>query len=101
MKYLLSVDGGGTKTEFYISDLQGNMIDTFTTGSTSIKSVGEDESYDQLKAGIDRLNETYNITPDDILMGVFGMSGCDSDNDYQMILDRILSLGFTEDNVHL
>ncbi|WP_312447137.1 BadF/BadG/BcrA/BcrD ATPase family protein [Lacrimispora sp.] len=101
MKYLLSVDGGGTKTEFYISDLQGNMIDTFTTGSTSIKSVGLDKSYDQLKAGIERLKETYKITPDNILMGVFGMSGCDSDNDYQMILDQILSLGFTKDNVHL
>lgn len=101
MKYLLSVDGGGTKTEFYISDLEGNMTDTFTTGSTSIKSVGCEKAYDHLKAGINRLKEIYKIMPDDILMAVFGMSGCDSDKDYQIIRNQILSVGFTKDNAHI
>ena len=39
MKYLVSIDGGGTKTKFCVSDLDGNILKEHTTGSTNYKSV--------------------------------------------------------------
>ena len=44
MAYLLSVDGGGTKTEFCISDLAETEKKSFLTGSTNFKSVGVKEA---------------------------------------------------------
>ncbi|VFD69438.1 N-acetylglucosamine kinase NAGK-like [Clostridioides difficile] len=37
MKYLVSIDGGGTKTKFCVSDLDGNILKEHTTGSTNYK----------------------------------------------------------------
>lgn len=101
MKYLLSVDGGGTKTKFCISNVNGDVVGTVTTGSSSIKSVGEEKAYEELSRGVKQLTEIYHITPDNLPMSVFGMSGCDSDSDYEVILKQILNLGFSKENIYI
>lgn len=101
MKYLLAVDGGGTKTEFCVSNPNGEVIGIVTTGASSIKSVGEEKSYDELSRGVKQLAEIYHITPADLLMSVFGMSGYDSGSDYEVILKQILKLGFAKENIYI
>lgn len=98
MKYLLAVDGGGTKTHFSLSDPNGVIIRNVQTGSTNYKSVGLGETYIQLHAGIKQLCEQQQITRDEITFTVFGMSGCDSRIDYNRISDIIKKLGFTAKN---
>ena len=38
--YILSVDGGGTKTEFCISDMEGHIKESVVVGCSNYKSVG-------------------------------------------------------------
>lgn len=47
--YWIGVDGGGTKTEFLLSDEQGHILDSCRTGSTSYKHVGMPECIGILK----------------------------------------------------
>jgi len=101
MKYLLSVDGGGTKTEFCISDSYGNIFGSVITGSSSFKASDLRQSSEQLRKGMEQLKSKYQITSKDIIKGVFGMSGYDSEKDRAVILDQILQLGFTEEQIFL
>lgn len=101
MSYLLAVDGGGTKTEFCISNEQGKVLGSFTVGSSSFKSVGLQESLQQLQMGMKLLQQKYRITAESITMGVFGMSGCDSEQDFDIIFQQIKALGFNEEKIHL
>lgn len=52
MKYLVSIDGGGTKTKFCVSDLDGNILKEHTTGSTNYKSVGIKKTYENINNGL-------------------------------------------------
>lgn len=101
MNYLLAVDGGGTKTEFCISDEKGNLIGSVMTGAGSFKSVGEQESLKQLKKGMELLREKYQVTLENISFSVFGMSGCDSMKDYNIINQQIQKLGFKDNQFYL
>lgn len=101
MKYLLAVDGGGTKTEFCVSDTAGKIIATVTSGSSSFKSVGQEQSLAQLKKGMAMLKAQHQIEPELILKGVFGMSGCDSRQDQEIIMQQIRQLGFHAAQIHL
>lgn len=47
--YWIGVDGGGTKTEFLLSDEQGCILDSCRAGSTSYKHVGMPECIAVLK----------------------------------------------------
>lgn len=101
MKYLLSVDGGGTKTEFCISNMAGENLKTFTAGSTNYKSVGVDGLFSSIKEGFDWIKNDLSIGIDDITYGVFGISGCDSKNDYEIIKEQILKTGLPEEKLYL
>lgn len=99
--YLLAVDGGGTKTAFYLSDLRGTQVEAVVAGSSNYKSVGIEKCARHLGEGLDALRRSRGIGPEQIAYAVFGMSGCDCARDYD-ILSRLLSeLGFAKERVHL
>lgn len=101
MKYLLSIDGGGTKTEFCISNLVGKDMKLYTAGSSNYKSVGMEGLSASLKEGFDWIKDMLSIEIEDIAYGVFGMSGCDSGNDYEIIKQQILKFGLPEEKFYL
>lgn len=90
MAYLLSVDGGGTKTEFCISDLAETEKKSFLTGSTNFKSVGVKEARKNIKEGFQWVQEELGIRKEDIAFAVFGISGCDSEKDYDIIHEELV-----------
>jgi N-acetylglucosamine kinase-like BadF-type ATPase len=101
LKYLLSVDGGGTKTEFCISDMQGKMLKSFFVGSSNYKSVGVDKVYKHFNQGLEKIKKAFSIGIEDITYSVWGISGCDSKNDYDIIKEQILRLGFQKQQMYL
>lgn len=98
--FLLSVDGGGTKTEFCISSRDGTLKDSVVVGCSNYKSVGIDNVYASFREGLGLL-ENRGIYIHDIAYSVWGISGCDSDHDYQLIRDILNSLGVPEERSHL
>lgn len=100
-RYFISVDGGGTKTEFCISDIDGNIIKSSLKGSTNYKSVGLNEMYLNLQEGFNDIIENQGFSMEDIAYSVFGISGCDSIGDYNNILNKIERLNIPKEKFYL
>ena len=52
IKYLLGIDGGGTKTEFLLTDLNGKEIGRLFFGASNPVSTGIENTYNILNKGI-------------------------------------------------
>ncbi|MCC3866774.1 BadF/BadG/BcrA/BcrD ATPase family protein [Terrisporobacter mayombei] len=101
MSYLVSVDGGGTKTQFTISNLSGKILGNYQTGSSNYKSVGIDAAYQNLNLGLEEIYKDLNINKKDIIRAVFGISGYDSQDDYELIFNMIKKTGLKEEQIYL
>lgn len=99
-KYLLSVDGGGTKTEFCISDIKGRILDSVTAECSNYKSVGMEKTYENLREGV-RLLEQKGYGLSDVCFSVWGISGCDSHNDFNIIRGLVEKLGVAESDSYI
>ena len=59
-EYILSVDGGGTKTEFCISDMEGHIKESVVVGCSNYKSVGLGAVGESFQAGLNLLEKKGN-----------------------------------------
>ncbi len=50
--YLIGIDGGGTKTESMVADLEGNVVATAITGSASPRNVGVEKAMSNIGKGV-------------------------------------------------
>lgn len=101
MGYLLSVDGGGTKTEFCIYDTETKESYYYRAGRGNYKSAGIEELQETLLDGTDWMRRTFGTEPSKLLYAVFGMSGCDSREDYRIIQSTIMHAGFIPEKTYL
>lgn len=100
-KYLMSVDVGGTKTEFYLSDLNGRMIYSTKVGSGSYKSIGLKIARENIEKGVNLICQIADTKVSDIAYSVWGVSGCDSEDDFELMKTVIETIGFEQGNYTL
>lgn len=98
--YILSVDGGGTKTEFCISDMEGHIKDSVIVGCSNYKSVGVEAVRESFQAGFELL-EKKGIRRGDLCYSVWGISGCDSEHDFSLIRAVLEGLGIDGETSYL
>ncbi len=98
--YILSVDGGGTKTEFCISDMEGHIKDSVIVGCSNYKSVGVEAVRESFQAGFELL-EKKGIRRGDLRYSVWGISGCDSEHDFSLIRAVLEGLGIDGETSYL
>lgn len=60
--YWLGIDGGGTKTEYILSDEKGNILARKRTGTISYKQIGKENCICMIKSAMEELVES--ILPD-------------------------------------
>lgn len=99
-KYYLSVDGGGSFTEFCVADEQGQVLFTLTGGATSFKSVGNPTAFANLRDLVRQL-EAKGVHPEEVICGVWGMSGCDTPEDQAVYEALIQQAGFRMENTRV
>ena len=78
-KYVLGVDGGNTKTDYFLFDLDGKHIDSIRRGTCSHEAL-RDSFPGTKRVMTEHLNELFqrnNITVDDIAGAAFGLAGAD------------------------
>ena len=96
MKYVLGVDGGNTKTDYFLFDLEGNHIDSIRKGTCSHEAL-RDSFTGTKRVMTEHLNELFernNITVDDIAGAAFGLAGADVVSQ-KIELNRVISeIGF-------
>ena len=96
MEYILGVDGGNTKTDYYLFDIEGNFIDMYRGGTCSHEGLRDsfDGSYRVMKAVFDEFLGKHNLKPEDIKASVFGLAGDDLPYQHAKLCEKIEQLGF-------
>ncbi len=100
-KYILSVDGGNTKTDYLLTDSQGNFIAIGRYGTCSHEqfSNGFEGMYDAMNIHLNDFFSKNQIKVEDILHTTFGLAGCDVKSQHKMLCEKIRLLGFKEFDV--
>ena len=74
IKYLLGIDGGGTKTEFLLTDLNGEKIDNIILGSSNPVDIGIENSLNLLRRGINQICKGIRKKEISVFAGLSGGS---------------------------
>ncbi len=96
-KFVIGVDGGNTKTDYLLYDIEGNFFDGIRSGTCSheVPSVGGFEgSYHIMKENIDKLLSIHQLSIDDVEAGVFGLAGVDVSYQKKALEEVVAKLGF-------
>lgn len=75
MKGLIAVDGGGTKTEFVLSDINGNVLTRSTYNGSNLTTVPLDEAFLTLSMGVKDIIAVAQKHDIDIAGAFFGLAG--------------------------
>lgn len=72
INYLLGIDGGGTKTEFLLTDLSKRKIKQFVLGTSNPANIGIENSKSVLRHGISEICEGLNFAEISVFAGLAG-----------------------------
>ena len=84
-RYVIGVDGGGTKTEFVLIDYSGNVIGRVKGESTNYQAVGAKKLKEELLNGFNSLINSTNVTSNKIEHIFLGLAGAGRESDKKEI----------------
>lgn len=95
-KYIIGVDGGNTKTDYFLFDLDGNAIDCYRAGTCSHEGLPDsfEGTYRVMKEVFSFFLGRNNLKAEDIYASVFGLAGVDTPIQKEKIENVITRLGF-------
>ena len=82
---LLGVDGGGTKTDVIVADLDGNPVGTARVGCTNHESIGLSAAMAELHRGVQQALTDAGAATHDVVAAAFGLAGVDWSSDERAI----------------
>ena len=94
MDYILSVDGGGTKTTVIIADIEGNHLAESNSSSSNYKSVGIKSARENINNAVIYAIKSLDLRDKHNLIfksACFGMSGNDSEEDIKIYKEIIFN----------
>lgn len=91
IKYLLGIDGGGTKTEFLLTDLNENEIKRLFLGTSNPSNIGIENSLSVLSQGIREICADFNPEEISVFAGIAGSGATDTQETIRAFL---CSFGF-------
>ena len=97
MKYLIGVDGGGTKTIGYIGNDEGLILAKAYGGPCNYHAVGIDNAKYTLDNLIKSLCSSINIDSKEIKILSLGLAGVDRPDDREIIEEAISEMGIKGD----
>lgn len=95
--YIIGVDGGNSKTDYFLVDLDGNFIDHINTGTCSHERFpdGYSSSLRIMNENIQKLLNRNQLSMEHIAAGAFGLAGADVPSQKQQLNKVIEQIGFT------
>lgn len=96
-QYIIGVDGGNSKTDYFLFHMQGNFIDHIRAGTCSHEqfSDGYASSYRIMNEQIHALLVRNQLSMEDIAAGAFGLAGADIPSQKKQLSRIIEQIGFT------
>ena len=101
MKYVIGVDGGNTKTDYFLFGTDGEYVDGLRDGTCSHEVVGFEFAEAMLNEKIGILLERNNLAVSDLAAGAFGLAGVDNwkqKKRFEEIIGRMGLPAFEVDN---
>ena len=98
-RFLISIDGGGTKTGICVYDCQRKVRSYDVCGGGNYKVHGIDAVEDRISKCLRGLVPSSEDISKETLFLVLGLSGCDGPRDEEIYTEMILSLGFERDAI--
>lgn len=95
-QYVMGVDGGNTKTDYFLFDTEGHLVDyrRFGTCSHEQFSTGYEGSYEAMKEAIEPMLAAHGLKTSDLVGAAFGLAGVDIPKQRQELESVIERLGF-------
>ena len=91
IEYLLGIDGGGTKTEFLLTDLNGKEIRRLVLGSSNPVNQGVKNTCSVLNEGIMKICEGFDLGK---ISAFAGVAGGKTEENRKAINDFLEQIGF-------
>lgn len=88
MKYVIGVDGGGTKTAFALADLQGNILVQTVLPSISYREHGMSNVDSRLREGVAHLLREAQASREDVLVAAVGVPCYGENAQEDVVLER-------------
>ncbi len=97
-EYILSVDGGNTKTDYLLTTTKGEYVAIGRYGTCSHEQfkTGFVGMYEAMKSHFEDFFSKNNISSKDILYATFGLAGCDVPSQHKSLCEKISLLGFSD-----
>ena len=91
IKYLLGIDGGGTKTELLLTDLKGDEIKRLFLGGSNPNNQGVENTFAVLSEGISKICDGFDFGE---ISAFAGIAGSKTGNNSELIRDFLSGFGF-------
>ncbi|MTI71234.1 MAG: hypothetical protein FH751_13370 [Firmicutes bacterium] len=92
MRYIIGIDGGGTKTLGYIANLKGSILGYHLSGPSNYHSVGKTNAKKALEDVINSLCDDNDIKLKDVEIISLGLAGVDRKEDKNVVMDILKSI---------
>lgn len=94
-KYVIGVDGGNSKTDYFLFDIDGNFVDHLRDGTCSHERFPDayQSSFRIMNEKINQLLARNAISMENIAAGAFGLAGADVPIQKQNLSDIIKRIG--------
>lgn len=95
-KFVIGVDGGNSKTDYFLFDIDGNFVDHINAGTCSHEALPDkyEGSYRVMKEHLDHLVTRNDLTYDQIAGAAFGLAGVDVPKQRAALEAVIEKIGF-------
>jgi len=100
-KYVIGVDGGNTKTDYFLFDTEGNYVGSLKDGTCSHEAMGFEAAETLINARIKQLLSKHDLSINDIKAAAFGLAGIDNHHQQKTFTEIIGRMGiprFAVDN---
>lgn len=94
MRYVLGVDGGGSKTLAAVGDETGEIRGVGRTGRSNHQGMGMQPAMGAIRAAIEGALAQAGIGGDDLDVAFYGLAGADLPEDFAMLRPAVHDLGF-------
>jgi N-acetylglucosamine kinase-like BadF-type ATPase len=91
-KYILGVDGGGTKTRAGVADFEGNVLATAAAGPGNFQSIGTAAAQGEIARAIKIALAAANVDCHQIASTAYGLSGADREKDFDIVAGFLMDI---------
>ena len=93
-RYLLGIDGGGSKTQAVVTDETGRLLGEGTTGCGNHQVNGVQLALDNIRWAGEQAMAAAGLVPGDVSFTQFGLAGADREKDFAILREALTTLSW-------